>query len=233
MRDVVLEGPGKNAMGTRLMGGLIEALGRAGGEPLLLTGAGDALSAGLDLKEIAGLDRAGMAHFLGVLEDLITALYEYPGPTAVAVNGHAIAGGCVVTLCCDVRVMTSATKPRIGLNEVALGLRFPPRTWRLVRDRVPRQHQERVLLGGELFDSARARDLGLVDETADDPMGVARERLAALARSPAEAYGEIKRRLRAGVLTPSAEEARRFESDDLELWAGPALKQQIRALLQR
>ncbi|MCA9565939.1 MAG: enoyl-CoA hydratase/isomerase family protein, partial [Myxococcales bacterium] len=121
MRTIRIEGPGKNSLSSDLMNAIISGLHDAAGEPVLITGAGDAFSAGLNLKEMAGLDAAGMDRFLRTLEEMVVTLHHYPGPTAAAVNGHAIAGGCVITLCCDFRIMTTVPKARIGLNEVALG----------------------------------------------------------------------------------------------------------------
>src|SRR5687767_10403569 len=118
------------------MGRTLEAARGAKGEPIFLTGEGDAFSAGLNLKEVTSLDAAGLARFLGVLEELVKALYEHPAPVVAWVNGHAIAGGCVMALCADVRVMTARPGARIGLNEVALGLRFPPLTLAMVRARL-------------------------------------------------------------------------------------------------
>ena len=104
MIEVVLSGPGKNALSTAVMLSLIEQLDRAEGAPVLLRGAGDAFSAGLNLVEVGGLDAAGMDTFLTALEDLLYALYNYPGPTVAVVNGHAIAGGSLVAMCCDHRI---------------------------------------------------------------------------------------------------------------------------------
>src|SRR5215470_9196041 len=98
MHEIVLRAPGKNALSTELMTWIVRELEVAAGRPVLITGAGDAFSAGLNLKEIATLDPLGMERFLGTLEGMVDALYTYPGPTAAAVNGHAIAGGCVVAL---------------------------------------------------------------------------------------------------------------------------------------
>ncbi len=125
MIDLVLEGPGKNALSTVLMRELLAKLEAAAGAPALLTGAGDALSAGLNLVELAGFDVAGMRAYLELLERTMHALYLYPGPLVAFVNGHAIAGGCIFTLCADHRVSSPAPTGKIGLNEVALGLRFP------------------------------------------------------------------------------------------------------------
>jgi enoyl-CoA hydratase/carnithine racemase len=233
MIDIVLDSPGKNALGTALMSSLREQLRKANGEPVLLRGAGDALSAGLDLREVVSLDTDGMRRFLGLLDDLVLDLYTYTGPTVALVNGHAIAGGCVLALCCDVRIAQRNPRVRIGLNEVALGVRFPPRVMALVRDRIPRRFLELVLLGAELYPPERAAELGLVDETCDDAERVARERLAALARHPASAYRAAKQRLRAGVFDQAPEEHMRFEREDLPAWTTEAVRSQIRAVLER
>jgi enoyl-CoA hydratase len=168
MITLTMRAPGKNALSTELMTWLTDELSRAGGEPVFLTGGGDAFSAGLNLKEVASLDAPGMDRFLATLEKMVTALFEYPGPTIAWVNGHAIAGGCVVALACDHRLVTPDPRVRIGLNEVPLGLRFPPRTWRLVRHRIPAHAIERVILEGGLHSPSVALRLGLVDEIVAD-----------------------------------------------------------------
>jgi enoyl-CoA hydratase len=233
--EVVLEGAAKNALGTPMMRSLLDRLERAAGAPVLLTGAGDAFSAGLDLKEVASLDEARAEPFLRLLERCMAALYLYPGPTAAAVNGHAIAGGCVLAQCCDIRVATRAAQTKIGLNEVPLGLRFPPRVLAIVRARVPRRHRERVLLGGALFDPVEAREAGLLDELDDDTVAVARERLAALGRSPAAAYAQTKRDLRGATDADLASDATldQWIRESLPMWTSGDLKAKIAAVLRR
>lgn len=233
MISITLEAPGKNAMGTALMERVRAELRAAGGAPVLLVGAGDAFSAGLDLKEVASLDAPGMARFLALLEELVFDLYTYPGPTAACVNGHAIAGGCVLALTCDVRVMTASPAARIGLSEVALGLAFPPRVLNLARERIPRRYWEEVLLGAGLFEPARAAEIGLVDELASEPLGAASARLGALGKHPSAAYAATKRRLREGVLGPSPSEQARFEAEDLPRWTSAELKEKLRGILRR
>jgi enoyl-CoA hydratase len=231
--DVILSGPGKNALGSGLMSRVRDELRRAGGRPVLLRGDGDAFSAGLDLKEVADLDSEGMASFLGLLEDLVLDLYTYPGPTVASINGHAIAGGCVLALACDQRIAVQNPRARIGLNEVALGVRYPPRVMALVRARVPSRCLERVVLGAELHPPDLALELGLVDEVSAEAEAVARACLVGLASHPADAYRAAKRALREGVLGPAPETQARFERDDLPVWTSDAVKAQIRAILGR
>ena len=231
--ELTIEGPGRNALGTAVMQRLLAGLREGAGRPLLLRGAGDTFSAGLDLKEVAGLEAPGMERYLLLLDDLIDALYGYPGPTVAAVNGHAIAGGCVLALCCDLRVMADDPRLRIGLNEVALGLEFPPKILALARRRVPGRWLERVILEAALHAPEAAHELGLVDEIAADCIAVARQRLAGLAAHAARVYAATKHTLRSGALDLSDEARRHFHDTVVPAWCAPETKARIRAVFER
>ena len=230
MKTILLSGPGKNALSTELMERTLASLRGAGDAPILLTGEGDAFSAGLDLKEVASLDAIGLTTFLGLIEDLVQALYEHPGPTVAWVNGHAIAGGCVLELCCDVRVMTAREGARIGLNEVALGVRFPPRTFKMTANRMQEPSLGRVLLEAKLYAAREARELGLIDAIGEE--ADARARLDALASHPRDVYAATKRAVR-GTLDVSEAEQQRFVTEVIPKWAAPELKARLRAVLDK
>ncbi len=229
--DIVLSGPGRNALGSALMQRLLADVRAAGERPILLTGADGAFSAGLDLKEVAALDRPGMERFLGLLDDVIDALFLHPGPTVACVNGHAIAGGCMLALCCDLRVATEDPAVRIGLNEVPLGLEFPPKLLALARRRVPPHSLERVILEGALHDPRTALELGLVDEVTHDAHAVARARLERLASSPPAVYAVTKRTLRAGALDLNDDQRRYFRDVVVPAWCSDEVKARARAAL--
>lgn len=232
MIEIRMEGPGKNALGAGMMDHLLERLSAARGAPVLLTGAGDAFSAGLNLKEVLALDAAGMRTFLHKLEALISALYTYPGPTVALINGHAIAGGCVLALCCDHRVVRADEKVLIGLNEVALGLTFPPGVLRMVKERIPPQHVTEVLLGAGLHPPAGALRLGLVDEVSPEAEPLARRRLEALAAHPPVAYAATKEALRGMSLIDGEGYADTFNAL-LPSWVGDEVKARIAAVLKK
>ena len=210
MIDVVLSGPGKNALSSALMQSLRHQLARAEGQPVLVRGEGDAFSAGLNFFELATLDAAGLDEFLAVLEDLLHELYNYPGPTVALVSGHAIAGGCLVAMCCDHRVCAADPRLKIGLNEVALGLHFPGTALALARRRVNPQS---------------------LDEVAAAAEAVARQRLGELASHPADAYGAAKRAIRGGVLDMDPAQRRAEREALLPHWTDPALRARIGAFL--
>ena len=230
--ELTISGPGRNALSSALMEHLIGELRTAGGRPLLLSGAGGAFSAGLNLKEVATLDRAGMTRFLGLLDDLIDALYGYPGPAVAAVNGHAIAGGCMLLLCCDLRIGADDPAIRIGLNEVPLGLEFPPKLLALARTRVPPRSLERVVLEGALHDPRTALALGLLDELAPDVHAGARTALGRLASSPRAEYVATKQALRRGLLDLSEDQRRYFREHIVPAWCAPAVKARVDAALR-
>lgn len=233
MIDVVIEGAGRNALSTEVLTSIRAAVRAAGTEPVLLRGAGGAFSAGLNLKEVASLDLAGMERFLLLLEETMTELFLHPGPVVALVQGHAIAGGCVLAQCCDHRVSAADEGARIGLNEVALGLQFPPRVWAIVNARIPPTTREQVLLGAGLHPPSEALRLGLVDEVTTEPEARARAVLAALAAHPRENYAATKRALR-GSLVPWSEEARaRFVAEVVPRWVSDDVKARVRAVLKR
>jgi enoyl-CoA hydratase len=235
MVEITMNGPAKNALGTETMTWLLERLADAKGAPVLLTGSGDAFSAGLNLKEVAALDEEGMSRYLRLLERCMSAYYLHPAPIVALLNGHAIAGGCVLALACDYRVATSDPRVRIGLNEVALGVPFPPRVLHVVRDRVPRAFQTAVLLGAELFSPEDALRCGLVDEVSADAGATARARLAKLAKHPADAYAATKRALRGSADTDLAsDQAEAFWiRESAPSWSSTELKQRVLAALKR
>lgn len=230
---ITIQGPAKNALGSALMESLTSQFDAAGGRPVVLTGSGDTFSAGLDLAEVEALTVADGEAFLRRLERLMRTVYLYPGPTCAVVNGHAIAGGCILALVCDLRVALPNDKARIGLNEVALGLQFPPSLLGMVRTRIPAAHREAVILGAGLHDPEDALWLGLVDAVTDSPVPWVEEHLGRRAKNPPAAYAAAKLalRARAATLTPEQDEA--FVRDVLPTWISPELKATLRKFLGR
>ncbi len=233
MIEITLSGPGKNALGTPLMQKAIADIEAAAGEPLLVRGAGDCFSAGLNLKEVAGLDAAGMTTYLALLDRLIVKLLTHEAPVVACVNGHAIAGGCVIALACDLRIVTSSESTMIGLNEVALGLVFPPRVLVLARTRLAPSHATRVLLEAGLYAPAEALRMGLVHEVAEDPLARARDLLERLAKSPQHAYAATKRELNAAVLDIPQAAIDGFRDRAMPHWTSPELKARLAAVLSK
>jgi enoyl-CoA hydratase len=117
-------------------------------------------------------------------------------PVVAAINGHAIAGGCVLALMCDARI-AAAGAARIGLNEVQLGIGLPAVVVEPLRLRVPPSSLTAIALEGRLFGVDAARAAGLVDEVVPpgDLEACALARAAELGRASRAAYAQVKRAL--------------------------------------
>jgi enoyl-CoA hydratase len=236
MYELRIDGPAKNALGDAMMTRIFDGIRAADGRPILFLGAGGAFSAGLNLREVITLDHGGAHRFLIRLEELMSAIFQYPAPTVACVEGHAIAGGCIIALCCDWRVaQAGAMGVKIGLNEVAIGLRFPPRILEICRRRLSTRELQEIVLGAKLYPPAEALRLGLLDELSERPEEAARAHLAALAALPAEAYAATKRDLRgetpADLVDHATWERRMLEL--LPIWTDPAIRERVASLLAK
>lgn len=196
MREIVLRGRGPNTLTLESLRRFVDELDEAGDEPILIRGEGNAFSAGLDLDAL----ESDVQDLLGAMEEAAGRLFLHPGPAVACINGHAIAGGCLIALACDHRVLADAPEVRVGMSALSLGLVYPPIVLEVLRHALPPRSLERVLLGAERFGPREALSLGLVDELATDPLTVARERLERLASHPRAAYTYTKRALRTPAL---------------------------------
>lgn len=187
-----------NALSFEMIDRLLEALARAEKEAsaMLLTGREGRFCAGFDLKVMMA-SPADAKKLLTRGVDLYMKLYGSKVPLVAAATGHALAGGSLVLLCCDVRI--GAEGPfKIGLNEVQIGLPVPVLAMELARDRLEETELTRATLLATIYDPAGARKAGYLDEVvpADSLMTRATEvakHLTGLARAPFEA---TKTRLR-------------------------------------
>ena len=220
--EFVLRGRGPNTMTVASLGELTGWLRANPGTPLLLRGAGKAFSAGLDLDAVIA---DGPAEISAAIEAAAEALFLHPAPTVAAIDGHAIAGGCLIAQCCDVRVIGRDERIKMGMPGVALGINYPPMLLAILRYRVPAGALEQVLLGADNHPPQTALTLGLVDELVDDAVSEGTRRLAHLASLPEAAYAETKRALRQPVATISLQDRERFERLSQQHWAGSHLQE--------
>jgi enoyl-CoA hydratase len=175
-----------NVMSHAAIEGLHRALDVAEGEAraVVLVGRQGKLSAGFDLTEMtAGPDRARALVRAG--GELLMRVFVHPQPVVVAVTGHALAAGALLTLACDVRV--GADGPfKIGLNETAIGLGLPAYAAELAQARLSSLHLTRAALGAEIYDPDGAAAAGYLDRVVEP------ERCADLALAEARRLGEYR-----------------------------------------
>lgn len=219
-----------NALDLEILAAVPGALAAvADARAVVLTGAGRCLSAGVDLKRIVAGGADYVAEFLPALSTAALALFDHPRPTVAAVNGHALAGGCVLAAACDLRLMAGGT---IGLTELVAGVPFPTVPLEIMRHATG-PAADSLVLTGRTMDADAARTIGLVDDvvTADDLLATAIERATRLAAAPAEVYALSKAQLHRP--TRQRIDANRPLDDPrvLELWSSQRTHDLLRAYL--
>ena len=170
IRVLRLQRPPVNALDPALVADIDQALQRAfddGVGAVVLAGGPKVFSAGLDVPALLGLDRAAMRAFWRDFLGLAGRLARAPVPVAAAIDGHSPAGGAVLALFCDTRIMARSPdveKPfQIGLNEVQVGLPVPAAIQAALRRQVGARVAERLLVAGAMVDSDTALTIGFVD----------------------------------------------------------------------
>jgi 3,2-trans-enoyl-CoA isomerase len=166
VRELRLARPPANALVPELVDALrqgIEAAPGEGARALVISGSPGRFSGGLDVPYLMQLDRAGIARAWEGFYGMLRALATSPIPIAAAVTGHAPAGGAVIGIFCDTRIMAEGDY-KIGLNEVQVGIPLPPVIFHALKRLIGAHKAERLAVSGTLVTAAEAHRLGLVDE---------------------------------------------------------------------
>jgi len=169
----------------------------AGAGAVVLTGVGRSFCAGLDLVTLYEFGRGQLLTFMGQFDRLVLRLFTWPRPVVAAVNGHAIAGGCILALACDVRIMARG-EFKVGLNEIELGLPLPTSALEVARASLQPGQLETMLYGGQLYGPEELEAKGVVDSLANPDTLLIESQVVArhLAAKPALAFTELKESLR-------------------------------------
>jgi enoyl-CoA hydratase len=197
-------------------------------EAVVLTGEGRIFSAGVDLIR---LDEGGpdyIREFLPALHRLYQAVFYHPKPVVSAINGHAVAGGCVLACCADRRLM--AHEPgRIGVTELLVGVPFPALAFEVLRFAVPPRYLAEVTLSGATYPPEAALQRGWIDEVVEsdsltaDALAVARK----LADLSPPAFVQTKRQIRQPVIERVAATGAATDAAVTELWCAPDTREYI------
>jgi len=200
---------------------------------LVVTGTGSIFSAGVDLFRITEGGDDYVSRFVPMLNAFVRKLFALPIPVVAAANGHAIAGGGVMVLASDYRLMAEG-KGRIGVPELLVGVPFPAPPLEVVRFAVSPDLAQALMYTGRTFSPAEALAAGLVDEVADADalLGRAHEVAAQLAALPPEVFRMTKRHLRADALA-RMDAAAEYDAEALRIWRAPETHERIRDYLAR
>ena len=201
---------------------------------VIITGYARYFSAGLALPALIDLDRPAMAELIDLFSRTMARVYSLPMPVIAAINGHALAGGCVLALQTDRRVIVD-DGIKLGLNEVQLGIGLPALVIETLRAEVPPSSLGPLAREGHVVLPHEALALDLVHALAqtDDLEARAMDNARTLMRLPPSAYTQVKTALRAPVLR--AIEATRAVVDAawLDTWFSPDAQTRLREAVAR
>ncbi len=200
---------------------------------VVLTGQGKIFSAGVDLVRLSTGARY-IREFLPVLHKAFAAIFEFPKPIVAALNGHAIAGGCVLACATDRRIMAKDSG-RVGVTELQVGVPFPPLALEIMRHVTAHHYIEEVILGASTYTPEDALVRGLIHEIVApdallDRAVAAANSLAAV--SPA-AYALSKRQLRQTVAARIRREGEAWDAEVNDLWVADVTAQRVREYVSR
>jgi enoyl-CoA hydratase len=211
-----------NAMTTEFCQALsarLEEVRTSPASAVVMTGAGRIFSAGVDLPRLLDGGAPYIRAFLPALNAMFAAVFSYPKPVVAAINGHAVAGGCVLACAADRRLMV-AEPGRIGVTELLVGVPYPAIAMEIMRNAMAPQYFEDAIFSGATYAPGEGVTRGLVHEIVapdallDRAVAVA-QTLAAL--SP-EAFALSKRQTRQPSLERLERDGRRIDEEVTRIW---------------
>jgi enoyl-CoA hydratase/carnithine racemase len=200
--------------------------------PVVLTGTGGVFSAGVNLWNVVEGGPGYIRRFLPALVEAFEAVFTCPVPVVAAINGHAIAGGCVLAAACDHRIMTTSPAG-IGVPELLVGVPFPSPALEIVEYVIGPRKARQAVVTGELYQPDRALAIGLVDELAD-PETLAAQAIAHASRIgasvPLDTFRVTKREWTSRVARSRDlnEVTRLWEARVADGWIGAYLARTVR-----
>jgi len=200
---------------------------------LVITGQGRIFSAGVDLLRVIDGGADYVRAFLPALGRVFDALFSFEKPVVAAINGHAIAGGCILACAADRRFI--AQTATIGVPELLVGVPFPVVALEILRFAASPQHVQSLVYGGAALAADAAVAHGLAD-AAVEPVALPRRAQTtaeALAAIPAAAFATTKQRLREPTLQRIRHAAPDVDPAVVDAWASPETLRAIREYVER
>jgi enoyl-CoA hydratase len=226
-----------NALDVELCQDLIahlQACATSQARAVVLTGQGTVFSAGVDLLRVLNEGAPYLQVFLPALCQTFETLFFHPQPVIAAINGHAIAGGCVLACAADHRVMAHQSG-RIGVPELLVGVPFPTAALEILRFATAPQHLQHLLYSGTTFWADEAQHVGLIDEIVAPQALMERAMATAhtFAGLPPAAFALTKRQLRRPVFERLLQTRPDVEATVDALWMAPETLHTMRAYVAR
>jgi enoyl-CoA hydratase len=193
---------------------------------VIITGLGSSFCAGVDLKKSFTNGEEALSEFMDALSSCFKTLFEFPKPLVGAINGHALAGGCIISSLCDYKILSEG-KARIGITELAVGLSFPMTPLEIMRFVIPQNKLQEVFYFAKGYIGEQAKELGLIDEIVkpEELIATAQKYAIKLAAIPLETFSKTKLQLRAPFIDRySSSKSLEFDVDVKKQWSNKETK---------
>ena len=227
-----------NALGPEMITELAEVIERiksdSAARALVLTSANEKFfSIGFDIPQLYTSSQTEFKGFYRDFNRICLELYTLPKPTVAALTGHAIAGGCILALCCDYRLIGQGRK-LMGLNEIKLGVPVPYLADCCLRALIGARQAREVMESGDFYGTEATARMGMVDEVlpVEKLVDAAVKKAGQLGALPATAYGMIKQNRVEGI---EAEVKAKWEEKErlfIECWYSDEARERLQEAMK-
>lgn len=195
---------------------------------IILTGKGKFFSFGFDIPEFLPCSKQEFANYLHSFTDLYSYMFLYPKPIIAAINGHAIAGGCMLASTCDYRIMVSGNA-KIALNEITFGATIFAGSAELLRYWTGDKNATEILLTGNMYLAEEAKELDLIEEvnSENNLMERAIQKANELGNKPLPAFSSLKLLLRESIINHVKAIEKDSIDEFIEIWYSDETRQML------
>lgn len=224
-----------NAIDPELAADLATAFREAGTDPavrgVLFAASGKLFCPGLDVQDLFDLDRDEMTQFIADFNRTVLTMYAFPKPVVAAMHGHAIAGGCVLSLTVDWRVLAEGAM--IGLNEIRVGVPLPYGVSQILREAISTTHLTEVAMFGRNFSGKQAVVTGLAHEIHPSEGFEAHcmNRLDELASRDPKSFSITKRYFRSATVERARAHEDQLRQEFVDSWFSPGTRERMRGIV--
>lgn len=198
---------------------------------VVITGEGSFFSYGFNIPALLNYSKGEFTHFVTRFTELYSYLFLYPKPVVAALNGHTIAGGCILALACDARIMASG-KPRLSLNELTIGATFLAGATEMLRFWAGNNHATQILYSGQLYSAEESETMGLVQHVV--PLELLMDKAYSEARGLGEKNPEAFASMKSLLRTPIVDSMKIAEPDSIKefvnIWYSYSVQQTLRTI---
>ncbi len=200
---------------------------------VILTGKEGFFTSGVDLIEAYGYDREQSKQFWNDFLTLQATLASFKKPLVAAISGHSPAGGCVLAICCDYRVMVEGNFI-IGLNEIPVGIVVPDFIFSLYAFWLGERKAYQNLLEGRLFNVDDAHASGLIDEVCmqDNLLATAEKKIRTYMKLNPVTWSQSKLNLRRELIAKFKPNQTNTLNIMIEQWWAPETRQGLEMIIQ-